>query len=96
MEEIKLNERMMTIATTTPFYNKNLENEIITYKELLQPSQQQYKWKQVKLLKKEREKKEMESKLTQNESSNQKRKGDQWQCIAKLKKIESLERTQIT
>jgi hypothetical protein len=35
MEEIKLNERMMTIATITPFYNKNLENEIITYKELL-------------------------------------------------------------
>jgi ribonucleotide reductase beta subunit family protein with ferritin-like domain len=35
MEEIKLNERMMTIATTTPFYNKNLKNEIITYEELL-------------------------------------------------------------
>jgi hypothetical protein len=35
MEEIKLNKRMMTIATTTPFYNKNLENEIITYKEPL-------------------------------------------------------------
>ncbi len=37
-----------------------------------------------------------EKKLTQNESSNQKGKGEQWQCIAKLKKIESLERTQIT
>ncbi len=48
------------------------------------------------IVKKRKEKEEMESKLTQNESSNQKRKGDQWQCIAKLKKIESLERTQIT
>jgi len=48
------------------------------------------------IVKKRKEKKEMESKLTQNESSNQKRKGDQWQWIAKLKKIESLERTQIT
>jgi len=35
MEEIKLNERMMTIATTTPFYNKNQENEMITYEEFL-------------------------------------------------------------
>jgi len=26
-----------------------------------------------------------EKKLTQNESSNQKGKGEQWQCIAKLK-----------
>jgi hypothetical protein len=28
---------------------------------------------------------ERERKLTQNESSNQKGKGDQWECIAKLK-----------
>ncbi len=35
MEEIKLNERMMTIATLTSFNNKNLENKIITYEKLL-------------------------------------------------------------
>jgi hypothetical protein len=38
-------------------------------------------------LKKERNGKlDKERKLMQNESSNQKGNGDQWQCIAKLKK----------